>query len=242
MYFYVIGMGNIIMPFLTRKSHKSGKFNVIGNYFDYAYDFMTKELDGDVGQPIECSVKVIDRIKDGAKIGTKFAIDNDPETKDLAMIINIIDPFTDVNIKNYSKDSPCIYNHKMMPYGEYTYKVGSGECYCKYCGARLLSPCSPYYEKITGVVNGNKPFHLKEGKLTNPICTCELIYGGANIHNEVVRMFSGDYECYVLKKGDKIYDFRYCGEDKRSVFEIAYDDSGIHMKRISDSDQVIIIK
>lgn len=57
MYFYVIDIGNTIIPFLTRTPHKSGKFNVIGNYFDCAYDFMTKELDGDIDQPIECSVK-----------------------------------------------------------------------------------------------------------------------------------------------------------------------------------------
>lgn len=186
--------------------------------------------------------KVIDRIKDGVKVGTKFAIDKDPETKDLAMLINVINPYTDVNIKNYSKDSPCIYNHQMLPYCEYMYKFGTGEFYCTYCGTRLLSPCSPYYEKITGVVHGDRPFHLKEGKLTNPICTCELIRDDANIHNEVARMFSEDYECCVLKKGDKIYDFRYCGEDKRGVFEISYDDSGIHMKKISDSNQVIIFK
>jgi hypothetical protein len=242
MYLYAIDFDDIIVPFLTRIPHKSRQFNVIGNCLDNVYDFMTKELDGDIDQPIECSVKTIDRIKDGVKIGKKFAIDRDPETKDLAMILDATSPYTDMNIKNYPKGSPCIHNKQMMPYLEYTYNWNSGEFYCKHCGTRLLSPTNPYYDKITGTIHGNRPFHLKEGKLTNQMCTCELIRDDTKLHNEVVRMFSGDYVCYVFKKGDKMYSLRYSGfEDKTNIFEISYDDSGVHMKKIGDTDQFEII-
>ena len=231
MFFYVLEDEKLV-PFLTRKPHKSKEFNVIGNIYDESYEFMSKSLDGETG-PLIQSVKLVDRVKDGNVVGRKFVLDTDPETKDNLVVLNSCNSYTEGKlVTTHKKGTPCFHNGHVVEPGDYAYENGKGIYKCRSCGARLMSSTNPYYTKLADKASTHWPFHLKEGKLLDDYVTFE-INTCSRLPEEYFDGMFGGCDGITLKKGMTIYNIRYDGFiNTEKVLRIELTDSGINVEKI----------
>ena len=241
MFFYVLENEKLV-PFLERKPHKSKEFDVVGNIYDDSYEFMSK-LEGKVG-PVTESVKLVNRVKNGAVLGKKFVPDTDPETKDIVVLIGMCNAYTEGKlVTTHKKGTPCFHNGHVVDPGDFDYHWNNkGETYrCKICGVRLMSPRSPYYATIAEDTDTNYPFHLKEGKMLDDYVTFE-INKASHLSEERFDMFGG-CEGTILKWGMSIYTIRYnVFAGTPEVDQIESTDSGVQVEKVfsvSDSHKLI---